>query len=72
MKVYPVSVTWDCHGEVWCAVCERIPLVLEGSSFDELIEKVKVAAVQLIELNGLENAGIIHFMAERREGVIDG
>ena len=70
LKVYLVGVTWDCHGEVWCAVCEDIPLSLECASFDELIERVKVAGQELIELNGGEPAGMFHFMAERRVGVI--
>ena len=71
MKVYIVTVTWDCHGEVWCAVNEKIPFAMECASFDELIERVKAAVPELLKLNNMEPAGIIHFMAERREGIED-
>jgi len=70
LKVYMISVTWDCHGEVWCAVNEKIPFAMECACFDELIAGAKVAVPEIIELNGLEPAGILHFMAERREGVM--
>ena len=70
MKVYLVSINWDCHGEVWCAVSENIPLALECASFDALLERVKTAGMELLALNGGEPAGIFHFVAERRLGVM--
>jgi hypothetical protein len=33
-------------------VCDDIPIALESNSFDALIEKVKVVAVEMLELNG--------------------
>ena len=48
---YTVEVTWDEDAGVWCAVCDDIPLALESNSFDALIEKVKTAAFEILELN---------------------
>ena len=49
---YTVSVNWDEEAGVWCAVCDDIPLALESNSFDALIERVKVAALEILEMNG--------------------
>ena len=48
---YEVDVVWDDEAGVWCAVCHNIPLALECNSFDALIERVKVAALEVLELN---------------------
>ena len=69
MKVYLVGITWDCHGEVWCAVNEEIPLALECASFDELIKRVNICAPEIVGLNSGEPVGILHYLAERRDGV---
>ena len=49
---YTVDVNWDETAGVWCAVCDDIPVALESNSFDALIEKVKTAAYEILELNG--------------------
>ena len=49
---YEVNVNWDDNAGVWCAVCDDIPIALESHSFDALIERVKVAALEMLELNG--------------------
>ncbi|MCL2487191.1 MAG: DUF1902 domain-containing protein [Oscillospiraceae bacterium] len=49
---YDIQVNWDESAGVWCAVCDDIPLALESHSFDALIERVKVAAYEILELNG--------------------
>ena len=48
---YIVDVNWDETAGVWYAVCDDIPLALESNSFDALIEKVKTAAHEILELN---------------------
>ncbi len=51
---YDVNVEWDNEAKVWIATSEDIPgLVLESGSFDALIERVQVAAQELIALNNL-------------------
>ena len=49
---YDIDMRWDVEAGVWCAVCDGIPLALESNSFDALIERVKVAAYEILELNG--------------------
>ena len=49
---YDINVKWDDAGGVWCAICDDIPLALESNSFDALIAKVKIAAYEILELNG--------------------
>ena len=48
---YIIDITWDETAGVWCAVCNEIPLALESNSFDALIEKVKIAAYEVLTLN---------------------
>ena len=50
--IYNIDVNWDEDAGVWCAVCDSIPLALESNSFDALIERVKIAAYEILELNG--------------------
>jgi len=49
---YEIDVNWDGDAGVWYAVCDNIPIALESNSFDALIERVKVAAFEILELNG--------------------
>jgi len=52
MSEYNVNLAWDNDADVWVATSEDIPgLVLESGSFDVLIERVKHAAPELLELN---------------------
>ena len=49
---YKVNFTWDDEASVWIAQSDDIlGLVLEGGSLDALIERVRFAAPELIELN---------------------
>ena len=48
---YDVNIIWDDEACVWVALADDIPLALESDSFDLLIERVKVAAPEILELN---------------------
>ena len=50
---YIISLIWDDEANVWVAICDDIPLALESESLDELINRVRVAAPEIIELNQL-------------------
>ena len=69
MTEYVITMTWDREAAVWYAVCDEIPITLESGSFDALVERVKIAAPELLALNGLEPQCMLHFVAERRDGV---
>ena len=65
-----VNVRWDDDARVWYAICESIPLALESDSFDTLIERVKVAAPEILAENGDNSASIrLYFRAERWEHI---
>ena len=55
---YNIDMSWDEQAGVWCAVCDNIPLALESNSFDALIERVKIVAYEILELNGKKNESI--------------
>ena len=59
MTQYTVSLDWDDEADVWVATSEDISgLVLESGSADALIEKVRVAVPELLELNRQPHAGV--------------
>lgn len=68
---YTVNFAWDNEANVWIATSEDIPgLVLESGSFDALVERVRFAAPELIELNGSEPAqATLTFMSRRQERI---
>ncbi len=65
-----VNITWDEEACVWIAQSDDIPgLVLEGGSLDALIERVRFAAPELIELNKSPTMNSLYFTVERHEKV---
>lgn len=63
---YKVNLLWDDEAYVWVATSDDVPgLVLESGSVDALIEKVRYAIPELLELNELYQSRPIHFYAER-------
>jgi len=67
MLEYTVVFFWDDEASVWIAESEDLPgLILESESFDALVEKVKKAVPELLELSGSNSHQIkLHFKAER-------
>ena len=63
---YNVKLTWDGEVSMWVATSDDVPgLVLESNSYDVLIEKVKVAIPELLELNNNASLKTIKFISER-------
>ena len=49
---YKIQLLWDNEASVWVATSPDVPgLVLESGSFDALIERVRFAIPELLELN---------------------
>jgi len=69
MAEYTIKLEWDSQANVWIATSDDVPgLVLESGSFDALIERVRYAVPELLELNQKEYAEIpLHFKSERHE-----
>ena len=52
---YIINLIWDDDAKVWVATSDDIAgLVLESGSFDALLERVRYAVPELLELNGTE------------------
>ena len=67
---YIVSLKWDDEANVWIAVCDDIPLALESASLDELINRVRVAAPEIIELNRLPQRESLRFNMSKHEKMV--
>ncbi len=67
---YVIRLQWDPEAEVWVALNDYIPLALESDSLDQLVNKVKDAVPELLELNDLPKPKFLTFFAERREEVL--
>ena len=63
---YTVRMDWESETERWTAVIEDgIRLVLESSSFDALIERVKIAVRDILEVDmGYSGAFTLRFEAD--------
>ena len=69
MIEYVIEINWDNEAAVWYAVNDDIPIVLESGSFDALVERVKIAVPEILELNGKDADCYLHFIANRKEEV---
>ncbi len=68
---YKVTLNWDNEAKVWYALSDDVPgLALESPSYDKLIDRVKSAVTELLELNNIIDPNIsINFTSERLEKV---
>lgn len=68
---YVVNLTWDSEACVWIAESNDIPgLILESGSFDALLERVRYAIPELLELNNATSkAPILTFVSKRQERI---
>ncbi len=68
VKGYNIQLDWDDEAKVWMATSEDIPgLILEDESADKLIQRVMLAAPEIIELNGVEKRQDFYFHCDRHE-----
>ena len=70
--IYKVNFLWDDEAAVWVATSNDVPgLVLESGSFDALVEKVRMAVPELLELNGAKSEGIrLSYFTQREDRVV--
>ena len=63
---YTVMIMWDNDAAVYVATSDEIPgLVLESGSFDALIEKIRFAVPELLQLNNKADVVDLTIMSER-------
>ena len=72
MKEYVVNFLWDSDALVWIATSDDVPgLVLEHGSFDALVERVRVAVPEMLELNASHTGDIfISYNTQRHERLV--
>jgi hypothetical protein len=71
MNEYAVLLIWDDEARVWIAQNDDIPLVLENGSLDLLMEQVRLAVPEILELNGKAYEDVyLDFSTKRRAKVI--
>ena len=71
MMSYRINLVWDNEAAVWVATSQDVPgLVLESGSFDALLERVRYAVPELIELNGEKPTNLkLTYLTEREDQV---
>jgi predicted RNase H-like HicB family nuclease len=64
---YTIIFSWDDESSVWIAESQDVPgLILESGSFDALVERVKIAVPDLLELDKKDHEQVkLHLKAER-------
>ena len=62
-----VKIHWDDEAEVWVAICDELGIALESGSYDALIEKVRVAIPEMVELNGISTIKSIEVSTNKRQ-----
>jgi hypothetical protein len=55
---YTVTIAFDDEAQKWYAQNDDIPIILEDYSLDTLINRVKLAAPEMLEINNMPHAGI--------------
>ena len=58
-QTYIIQLMRDEEAQVWIAVSDEIPMVLEHESLDILKQRVELATPELLELNGLPGNGFV-------------
>lgn len=57
---YLVKMTWDDEAAVWIATSDDVPgLVMESGSLDALMERVRFAIPELLQLNNISSTEYI-------------
>ena len=66
-----IDFLWDPEAAVWIATSKDVPgLVLEGGSFDALLERMKQAVPELVRLNGHNAQDVRLYYSTVREDLV--
>ena len=66
-----IKMQWDADAQVWVAESDDVPgLVMESGSLDALIERLRFAVPELLQLNRPVSTPLrLNFISERHEQV---
>jgi hypothetical protein len=65
MSEYMIEFKWDDDAGVWYAINDDIPIAMEAGSLDVLMERVKQAIPEILEMNGKARQSSLRFQAEK-------
>lgn len=68
---YIINLIWDDDAQVWIATSDDVPgLVMESGSFDALLERLRYAVPELLELNSAHSQKLnLTFKSTRHERI---
>jgi len=58
MNNYTITLSFDDEAQKWLAQNDEIPIILEDFSLDKLINRVKLAVPEMLEINNLTKTDI--------------
>jgi len=58
MNEYTISLSFDDEAQKWYAQNDEIPIILEDFSLDTLINRIKLAVPEMLEMNNLPKTDI--------------
>ncbi len=61
-----INIKWDNEASVYIAICDELGLALESESYDDLIQRVKDAVPELLELNHIQGCTSMCFLTSER------
>ncbi len=68
---YGIDILWDSDACVWVATSKDVPgLVLESGSYDALIERVRYAIPELLELNSKSSSSFGLIYTSKRHDIV--
>jgi hypothetical protein len=70
MNEYEIMLIWDDEAHRWYAQNDEIPIILEDDSLDVLINQVKLAVPEMLELNNMPHDGIHLIFKMESEAVL--
>ena len=70
MVEYIVTLSWDDEASVWIAENDEIPIALESPSLDTLMERVRAAAPELLELNDRNHGNLFLLFKMERQTLV--
>lgn len=66
LKSIDVKIIWDEEAEVYVAIGDKIGLVLESESYDRLLERVKIAAPEMMEFSHISGCNEVKIRTAER------
>ena len=70
MNEYPIALIFDEETRKWYAQNDEIPIILEDFSLDRLINRVKLAVPEILEINNLPTTDTFLLFKMEKQAVV--